>query len=53
MSKESEQDFWKEDADRLNQMAELAKGVSVDVKEGEPPELNDDGSLKEGSKSED
>lgn len=43
------EEFWKEDADRVNKMAKAAKkaGFVIDTKEGDPPDLEEDGSLTE------
>ena len=46
----AESDWWKEDANRYNKMAEVATKSGVVVKTGgdlKPPKLNEDGSLKE------
>lgn len=46
---DSEKQWWKEDADRVNKMCQLAaknKAV-VNCGDANPPELNEDGSLKE------
>lgn len=42
--------WMKEDADRINKMCKFASkaGKVVDTKQGDPPELNADGSLKGG-----
>lgn len=44
--KGSLEEYWKEDADRVNALSEAADrmGIKIDVKETTPP-LNEDGSL--------
>lgn len=47
--------WWREDAERVNRMAEIARemGAVIDCGEGPPPELNDDGSLADEVEAED
>jgi len=48
--KQTEEEYWKEDAERLNALADAAKkkGIVVQTRDDTPPELNEDGSLKDG-----
>lgn len=41
------EEWWKEDAQRLNKLAELARPYAVGTEPGPPPALNPDGSLKD------
>lgn len=45
---DAEQEWWNEDAERLNRMCDLAQEMGVTAPEpvDEPPELNPDGSEK-------
>lgn len=56
---QTEKEYWKEDADRLNNLTQVmkrTKGVdgklvgAIPVLPGPPPELNDDGSYKDEPK---
>lgn len=46
-----ELEFWNEDAARINELAKAAKdlGVQVNVDDGAPPALEEDGSLSGSS----
>lgn len=49
----TKENWWDEEAERLNQMVEIAKKNNVVIKVGtdSPPELNKDGTLKRTLKS--
>lgn len=50
---DAEAEWWKEDAERLNRMGELARkmGIVRGEPNPEPPDLNDDGTEKEENSS--
>ena len=54
MAQQTEADFWKEDAERLNKLAKDANQAGIQAKTGPlvPPALNSDGSEKTAKKKE-
>ena len=48
--KQTLEDWWVEDADRINSLSEPDRLGVIDCNEGKPPRLNPDGSLRDGGK---